>query len=213
MFDSKRRRAAKAFAVRCGHRFLLMAPLWAGLGAFPASAEDTYRLDASLGSIEFSVRNLGLFTSHGQFRQFTATFVLDPAQPERTRISVDVDAASVDMPWQDGTALLRSADFFNVQHYPSVRFTSTSVATLPAGSYLVSGLLEMRGVTRPIALDATLVGRHFDPVRRADVADFVVTGAVQRSAFGMLADRPFVSDTVAITIHARLQLPAPAHAG
>ena len=145
-------------ASRCGRRFVLMASLAAVFGALPAGAEDTYRLDAGLGTIEFTVRNFGLFTSHGQFRHFTATFVLDAAQPARTRIAVEVDAASVDMPWQDGAALLRSADFFDVQQYPKVRFNSTSVESLATGGYRVSGLLEMRGVTRPIALDATLVG-------------------------------------------------------
>jgi len=219
MSDGKRRHGAErmptqsAAASRCGRRGLLMAPLAALLGALPAGAEETYRLNARLGTIEFSVSNFGLFASHGQFRQFTATFVLDVARPARTRIAVDVDAASLDMPWQDGAALLRSADFFDVQHHPKVRFNSTSVEARGTGGYLVSGLLEMRGVTRPVALDATLVGRHLDPDRRADVADFVVTGALQRSAFGMLTDRLFISDTVDITIRARLQLPAVTPAG
>jgi polyisoprenoid-binding protein YceI len=52
------------------------------------------------------------------------------------------------------------------------------------------------------------VGRHPDPARKADVAEFVVTGTLQRSAFGMTADRAFISDKVAITIRARIQLSA-----
>jgi polyisoprenoid-binding protein YceI len=70
----------------------------------------------------------------------------------------------------------------------------------------VHGLIEIRGVTQPLNLDAKLVGRHRDPARGADVAEFVVTGTLQRSAFGMTADKAFISDKVAITIRARIQL-------
>lgn len=190
----------------------LALPFLALYGVAPAMATDTYRLDPHLGTIEFSVGYFGLFTSHGWFRQFAALFVMDPTAPARIRVDVNVDAASVDMAWQDGAAMLRSADFFDVQHYPVVRFNSTAVEQLSPSDYRLSGLLEMRGVTRPIVLDAKLIGRHPDPSRRADVADFVVTGAIRRSAFGMVANRTFLSDTVDITIRARLQLPS-AHAG
>ena len=58
-----------------------------------------------------------------------------------------------------------------------------------------------------------MVGRHPDPARGAEVADFVVTGTLRRSAFGMTADRAFISDKVDITISARIQLGEMFHSG
>jgi polyisoprenoid-binding protein YceI len=119
---------------------------------------------------------------------------------------VDVDATSVDLPSQEATTMLQSPDFFNVRQYPAVHFKSTSVETVAPDRYLVRGQIEIRGVTQPLILDAKLVGRHRDPSRGADVAEFVVTGTLQRSAFGMTANKTFISDKVAITIRARIQL-------
>ena len=176
------------------------------LGGVPVRAAQEYSLNQNFGSIAFSVSLLGLFSSQGEFRRFHAKLDFDDMHPEWTRIAVDVDAASVDMPWQQGVVMLRSADFFDVLHYPEIRFISMSVTTEGPGLYAVRGLLELRGVTRPLILHARLVGRHADPARRRDVAEFEVTGMLQRSAFGMNADEAFISDKVHISIRARIAL-------
>jgi polyisoprenoid-binding protein YceI len=62
-----------------------------------ARAEESYSIDQTFGSIAFSVRHLGLFSSQGQFRRFGGTLLLDAHHPEWTKISVDVDATSADM--------------------------------------------------------------------------------------------------------------------
>ena len=77
---------------------------------------------------QVTVGHLGLFTSHGRFTKFDATLNIDPDHPERTRIVVDVDAVSVNMPWQDGVAMLRSPAYFDVQRYPEVEFRSPGVS-------------------------------------------------------------------------------------
>jgi polyisoprenoid-binding protein YceI len=188
-------------------RRIFLALLWATLlSAAAAHAEELYSLDQRFGTIAFSVSHLGLFASQGEFRRFDARLVLDAGHPKRTRISVVIDTASVDMPWQEAAAMLRGADFFDVKHYPEIRFTSTSVEAMPPDRYVVRGLVEIRGVKQPLLLNAQVVGRHPDPARGAEVAEFVVTGALQRSAFGMTADAVFISDKVNITIRARIEL-------
>jgi polyisoprenoid-binding protein YceI len=187
-------------------RVLLALPMAMLLIVGIARSEESYSIDQTFGSIAFSVSHLGLFSSQGQFRRFGGNLLLDAHHPEWTKISVDVDATSVDMPSQEATAMLQSPDFFNVRQYPAVHFKSTSVETAAPDRYLVRGLIEIRGVAQPLILDAKLVGRHRDPARGADVAEFVVTGTLQRSAFGMTADKAFISDKVAVTIKARIQL-------
>jgi polyisoprenoid-binding protein YceI len=189
-------------------RVLLALPMAMLLTVGTARSEDSYSIDQTFGSMAFSVSHLGLFSSQGQFRRFGGNLLLDTHHPEWTKISVDVDATSVDMPSQESTAMLQSPDFFDVRQYPIVHFKSTSVEAVASDRYLVRGLIEIRGVTQPLILDAKLVGRHRDAARGADVAEFVVNGTLQRSAFGMTADKAFISDKVAITIKARIQLSA-----
>jgi polyisoprenoid-binding protein YceI len=184
--------------------FGLITLLAASVG--PARAQGLYSIDQHYGGIEFTVEHMGLFSSHGMFDRFTGRLIIDPMHPERTRIDVDVEARSVSMPWDQGAAMLRSADFFDVQRYPEISFESTAVKALGPDHYRIVGQLQIRGVTRPQSLDALLVDRHGDAAHGADVADFVVSGQLKRSAFGMVSDRVFISDTVDIRIHARIVL-------
>ncbi len=197
-----------------GRRMLLLGACGWGLTPHAASAGNRYALDPRYSTIEFSVRHLGLFASQGRFRRFVATLVIDEAHPERTSIAVDVDAASVDMAWQDAADMLRSPDFFDVRRHPDVKFTSAAVEAIAPGRYRIGGLLEIRGVVQPATLNAILTNRGPDAAAGgAEVTDFVVTGGLRRSAFGMVAEPAFISDNVDITIHARIALAATPHAG
>jgi len=185
----------------------LIALLVAGAGLVPcAQAQRMYSIDQHYGGIEFTVEHLGLFASHGMFDRFMGRLIIDPQHPEQTRIDVNVEAASVSMPWADGAAMLRSPDYFDALNYPEIRFESTSVETLGPDHYRILGQLRIRGVSHAQTLDAVLLDRHLDAARGSDVADFVVSGALKRSDFGMVADRIFISDTVVIRIHARIAL-------
>ncbi|MGE0418617.1 MAG: YceI family protein [Acetobacteraceae bacterium] len=177
----------------------------------PALAQAGYAIDGRFGSITFSVSHLGLFSSEGQFRTFDAALAIDPSHVERTRIDVEVAAASVVMDWPDGAAKLRSADFFDTARYPRIHFVSTEVVPASPGTFRVKGRLTIRGVTHPLVLMATLIGVQGNKAGTPKVADFVVTGKLSRSAYGMDADRLFISDTVDLTIRARIRLADAAH--
>ncbi|MGH7043689.1 MAG: YceI family protein [Acetobacteraceae bacterium] len=179
----------------------------------PATAEELYALNQHVATIGFSVGHLGLFPSHGDFRRFTGSLALDRAHPERSRIAVDVDARSIRTEWQDAAAKLRSPAYFDVRDYPDVRFASTSITPDGVDKYTIHGRIEIRGVTQPLTLMATLIGRPLAGGPGARTADFVVTGHLKRSAFGMVADKLFTSDTVNITIDARIELGRPGGAG
>jgi len=188
----------------------LMAPCGAfvallGLGR-QAAADNTYALDQRFGSIEFSVDNAGLFTAEGQFKRFRSDLTLDETHPERTTITVDVEAGSVDMFWPEGVSMLRSPDYFDVLKFPDVRFKSSKVEAVTPDHYIIRGALEIRRIEKPFVLDARLVDRHVDSVSKKEIADFVVSGVLKRSDFGMVADQGLVSDTVTLKITAHILL-------
>ena len=183
----------------------------AGLGllglfsAVPAQAAQVYRLDQRFGTIDFSVSNLGLFQTHGDFGQFVGVLRIDPTAPDATRIAVTVAAGSVHSGWAQETTMLRSAEFFDVARYPDIRFHSRQVRAEGIGHYLIRGDLTLRGRTRPVTLHARLVHEARTHAGQ-QIDDFVVTGAVSRHAFGMIADPLFIADTVRLTIRARVIL-------
>jgi polyisoprenoid-binding protein YceI len=204
---------AMAVSTRYRRRPLLALALAGALVPGHGRAADLYTIDPLHGRIEFTVSHLGLFTSHGVFRRFDSALTIDQDHPEHTRIAVVVDAGSIDMPWDGAVDLLRSATYFDTAHYPKLRFSSTEVAVESPDHYAVKGVLEIRGVSHPFELEATLTDRHRDEATHAEVADFVVHGELLRSAYGMTADPVFISDRVEIRIVARIRLADPPHAG
>ena len=177
--------------------------------AAPARAADRFQLDQRYGTIAFTVGNLGLFRSHGEFARFAGRLTLDVADPTATSIGVTVAARSVRTPWGQETAMLRSADFFDVARYKQIRFQSEAVRPAGPGRYAIAGQLTLRGVTRPITLAARLVHATTDPATGRQIDDFVVTGTLSRKDFGMTADPLFIADRVGIDIHARIVLAPP----
>jgi polyisoprenoid-binding protein YceI len=182
-------------------------------GGARAQTEGVFQIDQRFASIQFSVDHLGLFTSHGDFQRFMGSLAIDPARPELTSITVKIDAQSVDLDSAEGLSMVRSPDYFDVADHPTIIFRSTGVAVTGPDHYRISGTIEIRGVTKPLTLDAVLAGRDRTPT--GPVSEFNVDGQINRGDFGMVADQSFVSQTVQVHIRARIALdhPAPAANG
>jgi polyisoprenoid-binding protein YceI len=155
-----------------------------------AGAESTaYELDPRNAALSFEVRQFGVVWRSGAFDDMDASLVLDPEQPQNARVDVLVRAASLEA--GVNTESMRQA--FEVTRFPIIRFVSTRIARKGADRARVEGSLTLHGVTRPIALDATL--------HDAAPLEFVATGTIRRSAFGLNA-WSWLSDRVALTIRA-----------
>lgn len=177
-----------------------------------APAQDNYALDPRFARIGFSVSHMGMFTSEGQFKRFDSQLSIDPANPDRTRITVRIDAASASMITTEGEDMLRSPAYFDTARFPDIRFQSTAISVRSSSDYAIQGELQIRGITRPLTLAAKLVNRQRNPASGTETIDFIVTGTLHRSAFGMVADRSFIADDIVLNILARLQLPETPHA-
>jgi polyisoprenoid-binding protein YceI len=190
-------------------RMLVGGALVYGLIAADANASGlVYSVDQNDGSIAFSVRHFGLLSSEGRFARFTGQLHLDLVHPRDISFRFNIDAASLAMPLGPETAIVRGPEFFDVAHYPSISYTSTSVAAVADQHYAISGVLQLRGVARPQPLDALLLSRRTDKERHVETAEFTVTGRLKRSDFGMVASRAIVSDAVTLSIHLLVELPA-----
>jgi polyisoprenoid-binding protein YceI len=172
----------------------------------PARAGDLYRIGPDFGSIGFSVGNGWLFSARGSFDRFHGQLVLDLADPGATRIAVTVEAGSVAMGWKAATDMARSPAYFDAARYPLIRFSSQHVTQIAPAAYRIDGTVEIRGIARPQTLLARLVRLDRRQGRSGGVAEFLVTGTIHRSSFGMRADELLVGDIVRLAIRARILL-------
>ena len=179
---------------------LPVAALMAFAAPFSAIAEP-YALDKSHAHVKFEVGHLGFSTTHGQFRKFDATIDFDPTNVEVTAVTFTIDAASVDTLWEARDNHIRGADFLDVANHPNITFVSTQVTPTGTETADVTGDLTIRGVTKPITLNAVLNKLGPSPFNpNKTVAGFTVTGEIDRTEFGVNFAAPAVSAIMPIRI-------------
>jgi len=147
----------------------------------------TWNLDASHTLVEFSAKHMMITTVKGRFADVRGSITIDAAHPEASTVEVELGAASIDTRSEQRDQHLRSADFLDVENFPTVTFKSRRIegAQANAGtSFRVVGDLTIRGVTRDVTLDATFEGEGRDPWGGTR-ASFSATGKIDRRDFGL----------------------------
>ncbi|HTU53970.1 MAG TPA: YceI family protein [Acetobacteraceae bacterium] len=181
------------------------------LGPAPASAGLLdYLISQHYGTIGFSVSQLGLFTVDGRFLRFAGRLAVNEQHPTETRIDVTIAAGSASMASPDAVAMLLSPAYFDAARYPEIHFVSSSITQTGSKQFVIHGILTIRGIAHPQSLEATLV-REQDPPAGPVIADFKVTGSLERSLYGMTANENFVGNKVDLAIFIRLSLDPSAH--
>lgn len=127
-----------------------------------ATAVRTLEIDRSHSEVAFQVRHL-LSKVRGRFADFGGTIQFDESNPQNSLVNVTIQAASIDTAEGDRDTHLRSADFFDVETYPTLQFVSTSVTPRGRNLYDVEGDLTIHGVTRQVVLPASFLGTAQDP--------------------------------------------------
>jgi len=146
-------------------------------------AVGTYDIDPSHTELGFAVRHMAVSKVRGRFSTFSGTLELaeDPADSKAT---VTIDAASVDTRDENRDGHLKTADFFDVENHPTWTFVSTSIKPDGPTDFKVDGDLTIRGVTKPVTLEATYEGVVTDPYGNHRVG-FSATTTINREDFGV----------------------------
>lgn len=175
----------------------------------------TWSLDPAHTSAEFSVRHMMVATVRGRMQARSGTLAVDEsADAERSYVEVEMDAASIDTGNADRDAHLRSADFLDVEKHPTITFRSREVDLRGDDELVVRGELTVKGVTRPITLQAELGGLVQDPWGNYRMG-FDASATLERSEFGLTWNAALegggvvVGDRVKLNVNAEFVRPAP----
>lgn len=180
----------------------VLAVLIGTLSAAAFGAPQTFALDPAHTQVRINWNHAGFSNPGASFDVSAGTLVWDAEDPTRSSVSVSIPTASVDtrVPALDE---IFKAQYFDAAAHPTITFESRRVERLAeSGRYRIEGELTVRGVTRPVTLDARLNGSGKHPLMDAPAIGFDATGSVERSAFGMDAYVPVISDAVEIHITA-----------
>ena len=182
-----------------------------------------YKMDPAHSTLIFRVNHLGFSNYTARFRRFDAKLQFDPRNLTATQLTATVDPRSIETDFPDPkynfNAELAGEQWLNAAKFPEIAFRTTRVEDLGNQAMRVHAELTMRGVTRPIVLDATYnggyVGHPMDPQARIG---FSAHGVLRRSDFGISGGIPQagtnmgVGDQVAVVIESEFNGPPMAKA-
>ncbi len=153
------------------------------LAAAPASAAE-YTIDGAHSRVGFGVRHMMVSTVKGQFKTFTGAVSIDEADVTKSKITVSIDAASIDTNNEKRDGHLKGADFLDVVKFPAITFASTSVKK--QGAKLIAvGDLTLHGVTKPVTLTVEGPSKEWTNPYGQVVRGAAAVGKLSRKDFGV----------------------------
>ncbi len=145
----------------------------------------TYKIDPAHSSAHFVVRHMMITNVRGSFSNIQGTIVWDAANPGQSTIEAVIDATTIQTQEAPRDAHLKSADFLDVEKYPTITFKSTKVESTGDDELKVTGDLTIHGATKSVALKVegpTAEGK--DPWGNARIGASATT-KIKRSEFGL----------------------------
>jgi polyisoprenoid-binding protein YceI len=160
-------------------RIFAVAALFA---ATPLFAE-SFKIDKAHSQAEFKIRHM-MSNVTGRFNDFDAVIDLNRSNPAASKVEFTVQSASINTANDNRDKHLRSADFFEVEKYPTIKFKSTKIAATGSDQYDVTGNLTIRDVTREITIPVTFLGFAKDPWGK-ERAGFELETKLNRKDYGL----------------------------
>jgi polyisoprenoid-binding protein YceI len=171
----------------------------------------TWTIDPAHSVVELAVKHMMFSTVKGRFANVAGTIVLNEQNLAGSSVTAEIDAASIDTREAQRDGHLRSADFLDVENFPTITFRSTEIVPQGRDRFVLVGDLTIRGVTREVSLEAEMAGQGIDPWG-GKRAGFTATSAINRKDFGLTwnqgleAGGVLVSDQVKIGLEIQATL-------
>ena len=163
-----------------------------------------WKLDPSHSEVEFKVKHLMIANVSGSFREFDVAAESDDERFNDPKVTFTAKTASIDTKNEQRDAHLKSADFFDAENFPEIRFVSTWAHNHGAeGNFDLTGNLTIREVTKEVTLKVEFGGVGKDPWGNSK-AGFSVTARINRADFGLTWNAALESGGVLVSEEIRI---------
>jgi polyisoprenoid-binding protein YceI len=163
--------------------------------AIPGYLIGTWKADPVHSEVAFSVRHLMVSKTRGRFTSYDATLVTGE-DPLDSTVTATIDLASIHTGFELRDNHLRSADYFEIEKYPTMSYRSTGVRQSDDG-WTVDGELTLHGITRQVPMALEVNGFGPDPFG-GQRAGFSATAQINRRDFGIDLTTPLDGGGVAV---------------
>lgn len=158
----------------------------------------TWNIDPDHSNIGFKVRHLMVSNVKGNFEKHSGVVDINERDLSKSKVSVTIDAASINTSVAKRDDHLRSADFFDVAKYPTITFASRKVVNAGKGKLKVTGDLTLHGVTREVVLNVAGPAKESkDPWGNLRTG-VVASAKINRKDFGLLYNAVLETGGVAV---------------
>uniref|UniRef100_UPI00300B5AFD YceI family protein n=1 Tax=Acinetobacter ursingii TaxID=108980 RepID=UPI00300B5AFD len=159
-----------------------------------------YKIDPTHTATVFSWNHFGFSTPSANFSDIQGVIKVDNAKPANSSVEVTIPVSSVNT---NVTALdkeFQEEGWFNAAKYPNITFKSTKVETKNKKHFKITGNLTVKGITKPVVLDAVLNKQGEHPMAKVPAIGFNATTSFNRSEFGIGNYVPNVGDKITVNI-------------
>ena len=159
-----------------------------------------YKIDPTHTATVFSWNHFGFSTPSANFTNIQGVIKVDNEKPENSSVNVTIPVSSVNTNVPALDKEFQQEAWFNAAKYPNITFKSTKVETTDKKHFKITGDLTVKGVTKPVVLDAVLNQQGEHPMEKVPAIGFNATTSFDRSAFGIGNYVPSVSDKITVNI-------------
>ncbi|MFL5763784.1 MAG: YceI family protein [Bacteroidia bacterium] len=143
-----------------------------------------WAVDPTHSSVHFAVKHMVISKTKGAFGNYSIKAETKGSDFENSKIELEIEVNSIDTKMADRDNHLRSADFFNAEQFPVIRFVSTEMKKISDEEYLLSGNITIKDITKPITFNVSYGGQTLDPWGNLRTG-FTLEGKIDRFDFGL----------------------------
>jgi len=148
------------------------------------ATKTTWVIDPTHTEIAFKIKHLMISNVKGLFSEFSGQVLTDGEDFSTAEISFQLNPATISTGAADRDGHLKSPDFFDVENFKEITFTSGKLSAAGDDEFKLSGNLTIKGVSKPVSLDVEFGGLMTDPWGN-EKAGFTINGKINRKDFGL----------------------------
>ncbi len=159
-----------------------------------------YKIDPTHTATVFSWNHFGFSTPSANFSDIQGVIKVDNAKPANSSVNVTIPLSSVNTNVPALDKEFQEEAWFNAAKYPNITFKSTKVETKDKKHFKITGDLTVKGISKPVVLDAVLNKQGEHPMAKVPAIGFNATTSFNRSDFGLGNYVPNVGDKITVNI-------------